>query len=53
MNETLLRLEAEFAKRPFTQQYEITHRRWLKAWKGGQSGGSKPPLQVVVTDFER
>ncbi|RJE19427.1 hypothetical protein PHISCL_08230 [Aspergillus sclerotialis] len=50
---TLLRLEAEFAKRQFTTQYEITHRRWLKAWEGGQSDGSRAQLHIVGIDLER
>lgn len=52
-NSGLLRLEAEFAKRPGAQQYEITQRRWLRPRKDGQSIDSRPPLQIGVVDFDR
>lgn len=52
-NSALLRLEAEFAKRPGAQEYEITQRRWLRPRKGGQLIDNRPPLQIGVVDFER
>jgi hypothetical protein len=52
-NNALLRLEAEFAKSPGAQEYEITQRRWLRPRKSGQSIDKRPPLQIGVIDFER
>ncbi|KAI9928829.1 hypothetical protein MW887_002050 [Aspergillus wentii] len=52
-NNALLRLEAEFAKSPGAQEYEITQRRWLRPRKSGQSTHKRSPLQLAVIDFER
>jgi hypothetical protein len=52
-NNALLRLEAEFAKRPGAHEYEITQRRWLNPRKSGHSADQRPPLQIGVIDFER
>ncbi|KAE8376290.1 hypothetical protein BDV26DRAFT_282750 [Aspergillus bertholletiae] len=52
-NNALLRLEAEFARSPGAQEYEVTQRRWLRPRKSGQSSDRRPPLQIVVIDFER
>lgn len=52
-NNALLRLEAEFARRPGAQEYEITQRRWLRPRKSGQSSDQRPPLQVATVDFQR
>ena len=52
-NSSLLRLEAEFAKRPGAQEYEVTQRRWLRPRKNGQTVDGRPPLQIGVVDFER
>ncbi|THC96352.1 hypothetical protein EYZ11_004167 [Aspergillus tanneri] len=52
-NNSMLRLEAEFAKSPGAQDYEITQRRWLRPRKSGQSSDKQPLLQIGVIDFER
>ncbi|OGM47547.1 hypothetical protein ABOM_004195 [Aspergillus bombycis] len=52
-NNALLRLEAEFARSPGAQDYEVTQRRWLRPRQSGQSSDGKPPLQICVVDFER
>ncbi|KAL2832714.1 hypothetical protein BJY01DRAFT_239715 [Aspergillus pseudoustus] len=52
-DKSMLRLEAEFAKSPGAQDYEITQRRWLRPRTGGQSAEQRPPLHVAVTDFGR
>ncbi|KAE8355587.1 hypothetical protein BDV28DRAFT_146037 [Aspergillus coremiiformis] len=52
-NNASLRLEAEFAKSPGAQEYEITQRRWLRPRRSGQSSDKRPPLQIGVIDFER
>ena len=52
-NNALLRLEAEFAKHPGAQDYEVTQRRWLRLRKNGHSNDTRPPLQVAVVDFQR
>ncbi|KAE8364209.1 hypothetical protein BDV27DRAFT_172493 [Aspergillus caelatus] len=52
-NNALLRLEAEFARSPGAQEYEVTQRRWLRPRKSGQSRDRRPPLQIGVIDFER
>ncbi|RAK97070.1 uncharacterized protein BO80DRAFT_201559 [Aspergillus ibericus CBS 121593] len=53
VNNSMLRLEAEFARSPGATDYEITQRRWLKPRQSGQSNDKRPPLQVGVIDFER
>ncbi|GKZ72450.1 hypothetical protein AnigIFM50267_008814 [Aspergillus niger] len=50
---SMLRLEAEFARSPGASEYEATQRRWLKPRQDGQSSDKRPPLQVAVVDFER
>ncbi|KAB8220267.1 hypothetical protein BDV33DRAFT_203572 [Aspergillus novoparasiticus] len=52
-NNALLRLEAEFARSPGAQEYEVTQRRWLRPRKSGHSSDRRPPLQIGVIDFER
>ncbi|PWY83111.1 hypothetical protein BO94DRAFT_625498 [Aspergillus sclerotioniger CBS 115572] len=53
INNSMLRLEAEFTRSAGATDYEITQRRWLKARQGGQSSDKRPPLQIGVIDFER
>ncbi|PYH44447.1 uncharacterized protein BP01DRAFT_401137 [Aspergillus saccharolyticus JOP 1030-1] len=50
---SLLRLEAEFAKCPGAHDYGMIHSRWLKPRKVGHVQDSRSPLQVGVIDFER
>ncbi|PYH39924.1 uncharacterized protein BO87DRAFT_402856 [Aspergillus neoniger CBS 115656] len=50
---SMLRLEAEFARSPGASEYETTQRRWLKPRQDGQSSDKRPPLQVAVVDFEK
>ncbi|KAI9038755.1 uncharacterized protein KD926_010490 [Aspergillus affinis] len=52
-NSSMLRLEAEFARSPGAQEYEITQRRWLRPRKSGQDTERQAPLQIGVIDFER
>ena len=52
-NNDLLRLEAEFARCPGAQEYEVTQRRWLRPRSGGQTIDKRSPLQIAVVDFER
>ncbi|KAL2872030.1 uncharacterized protein BJX67DRAFT_388073 [Aspergillus lucknowensis] len=52
-DKSMLRLEAEFAKSPGAQEYEITQRRWLRPRSGGQSADKRPPLHIAVTDLGR
>ncbi|KAL5356980.1 hypothetical protein BJX96DRAFT_187886 [Aspergillus floccosus] len=52
-NNSMLRLEVEFAKSPLAEEYEVTQRRWLRPRKSGQSNDRRPPLQIGVIDFER
>ncbi|OJJ49706.1 hypothetical protein ASPZODRAFT_89103 [Penicilliopsis zonata CBS 506.65] len=52
-NNALLRLEAEFAKRPGAQDYEITQRRWVRPRNKVQTESEKTPLQVATVDFDR
>ncbi|KAL2858329.1 hypothetical protein BJX68DRAFT_262857 [Aspergillus pseudodeflectus] len=52
-DKSMLRLEAEFAKSPGAQDYEITQRRWLRPRTGGHAADQRPPLHVAVTDFGR
>ncbi|KAL3458815.1 hypothetical protein BJX64DRAFT_301724 [Aspergillus heterothallicus] len=52
-DKSMLRLEAEFAKSPGAQDYEITQRRWLRPRTGGQTAETRSPLHVAVTDFGR
>ncbi|KAJ0424731.1 hypothetical protein BJY00DRAFT_309148 [Aspergillus carlsbadensis] len=52
-DKSMLRLEAEFAKSPGAEDYEITQRRWLRPRTSGQSADQRPPLHVAVTDFGR
>lgn len=52
-NNALLRLEAEFERRPGAQEYEIAQRRWLKPRKNGHTYDERPPLQVSTVDFQR
>ncbi|OXV08262.1 hypothetical protein Egran_03978 [Elaphomyces granulatus] len=49
----LLRLEAEFTRRPGAQEYEVTQRRWVKPHWSGQYGIRRSPLQIAVIDFGR
>ncbi|PYI12561.1 hypothetical protein BO78DRAFT_435009 [Aspergillus sclerotiicarbonarius CBS 121057] len=53
LNNSMLRLEAEFSRSSGANDYEITQRRWLKPRQSGQSSDKRPPLQVGVIDFER
>ncbi|RAK78246.1 uncharacterized protein BO72DRAFT_78814 [Aspergillus fijiensis CBS 313.89] len=50
---SLLRLEAEFAKCSGARDYAMTQSRWLKPRKLGQVKDSRSPLQVGIIDFER
>ncbi|PYH87236.1 hypothetical protein BO82DRAFT_427994 [Aspergillus uvarum CBS 121591] len=50
---SLLRLEAEFAKCPGARDYAMTQSRWLKPRKIGQVKDSRSHLQVGIIDFER
>ncbi|KAK1150153.1 hypothetical protein N8T08_000052 [Aspergillus melleus] len=52
-NNSMLRLEAEFARSPGAQEYEIRQRRWLRPRKSGQNTERQAPLQIGVIDFER
>ncbi|PLB43845.1 hypothetical protein P170DRAFT_514153 [Aspergillus steynii IBT 23096] len=52
-NNSMLRLEAEFSRRPGAQEYEITQRRWLRPRASGQYIEGQSPLQIGVIDFER
>ncbi|KAL4766207.1 uncharacterized protein BDW70DRAFT_1464 [Aspergillus foveolatus] len=52
----MLRLEAEFAKRPGAREYEIKERRWLRPRTDGQIREKRPSLHslhIAVVDFER
>ncbi|KAL5339824.1 hypothetical protein BJX70DRAFT_397292 [Aspergillus crustosus] len=50
---SMLRMEAEFAKRTGALEYEITERRWLRPRVEGQFGDKRPPLHLAIIDFER
>ncbi|KAL4872820.1 hypothetical protein BDV12DRAFT_210148 [Aspergillus spectabilis] len=50
---SMLRMEAEFAKRTGARDFEITERRWLRPRIDGRSGDKRPPLHIAVIDFER
>ncbi|KKK13592.1 hypothetical protein ARAM_005384 [Aspergillus rambellii] len=52
-DKSMLRLEAEFAKSPGAQDYEITQRRWLRPHPSGQFRDNHSPLHIGVIDFGR
>ncbi|WEW55851.1 hypothetical protein PRK78_001284 [Emydomyces testavorans] len=49
---SVLRLEAEFARSPGSELFEVSQRRWIRPQESNRVGDKRPPLQIGIIDFE-